>query len=110
MTKKDKLTDELERVIGFTAWVKKNYGYTVGGGLWNHSLKFHLILAIAQKWLRDEKEIQVHAYWDKDADYQCYFGELKKDIKIHGKSFHFSTYEEALERGVIMAIEELINK
>jgi len=109
---KDKLTDECERLIGFTAWVKKNYGMKVGGGLWKFSMQKHLILAIIQRWLREEKKINIlsnHHEFGCSQDNGWYYSigtSIKSDF-ICGK---FKTYEEALEEGILKEIELIRNK
>jgi len=59
--------------------------------------------SLLQKWLREEHNIQVYAWYDEDAAYQCLFEKMNMDI--YDKFFHFQTYEEALERGLQEALK-----
>ncbi len=105
---KEQLTDELTRLIGFTDWVKKNYGYSVGGGLWKHSLQYDLILTILQKWLREEKGIIVLP--EDECHPEIWVFNIKnEDINNHYAMEAFKTYELALERGLYKALK-LIKK
>lgn len=61
MTKKE-ITALVDPLINFRPWVKSNYGYQVGAGLWNHSLQYSLILNIIQHYLRAAHNTHVNPY------------------------------------------------
>ena len=106
---KEQLTDELERLIGFTAWVKKNYGYSVGGGLWKHSLQYELILAILQKWLREEHNMIILITVSDHPKGKVFSFEINENYSRIVRSFNEGdwkeTYEEALEKGLYEALK-----
>ncbi len=49
---KKSITQYARKRDEFVSWVKTHYGYKMGGGLWDHTMKKHLILAIMQEFLR----------------------------------------------------------
>ena len=106
---KEDLTHKLLKIKGFKEWVEKNYGFGAGGGMWRHSLKYDLILAIVQKWLREEHKIYVDAplaiYTNqKHAWYLAY--RYGSEVRTDGcKDYSYNTYEEALEKGLMEALK-----
>ena len=65
-----------------------------------------------QKWFRDEHHIEVSANWDTEEQKWFYFAQKMSNyapdaVDLYSKSA-FKTYEEALNTGLIEAINKLI--
>ena len=105
------LTEKLLRIKPFTEWVKNNYGYSVAGGMWRHSLKYDLILSIVQKWLREEHHMHILMNVGmNDGEKQTFYC----NVFLFGKNLYKGkfrsetsvyTYEEALEVGLLNALK-----
>jgi len=112
---------EFDRIINFTSWVKKHYGYSVGKGIWEHSLQYELKMAILQKWFREEHNIDIDIK-KLDSD------ELKaRGIAIFSRNYKvggihivkpdaifvikdealYNKYEDALEKGLLESIKKI---
>lgn len=108
----------MERKINFTSdpkkpfykWVKENYGYTVGTGIWEHTLEYGLKLEILKRYCYEKRGVLISIYCNasgfcwamQKAEGGTNLGDY--DYKGPNHSGCFDDYYESLQDALILEL------
>ncbi len=93
----------LFEISEFKEWIKNQFGYTIGNGIWEHSLPYICKLVLLQKWLREDKKLNIeigmqYKTWWYSIN-KLPYDSLSNEDDIKGGA-NFKMYEEALKEGL----------